>query len=588
MSISFLAALAGALAAAAGTVMLVVRCSRAPRADLIAWAIATAGLTIALAAQVLGYQRGFAPITFRAVQLGVQLIAPLALAWGIIEVAARSMPGRFAARLLLSALAVVAAVILGTDPLSSQAFSKSWPAASLHYQVIPNALLKLLAVVAVLTAVVGAIVAGVRARSNRVWGNGFVAVGLAGVAILATEGLAVHLPVNSGYPAICVLAAGLAVLASLRAARFQPAAVRAASRARDDTGWAPPFQAGAGGSARHGADDSLGLYASGGRPSDDSLDLYRDSGHGGYPAPTGGYSDSSAYGMYGDTGYGGPDADYDGPVTGAFEGPIPGGFDDPDNSGFGGPDAGGFDGPVTGTFDPLYQPNGYTDHGDDGRYGADAGHLAAEPGGLAAGEIWRHAGYPDDENIGPDAELAANWAAGLAAGQDTERFYGQIAIYTLLEHGAAEFDRLAEQVVEQVRAQEPGTLVYVVHGVPSAPLQRILYEVYRDQAAYDEHTRQSYIQEFEVGRRPLVLATNVIELGVRQAKVSPLGPSPGPQPPGSPLPGSQAPGSPPVGSPPVGAPGGSRPVAPPTTGLPYGTTPGGRTRGDRPPGGRAL
>src|SRR5216684_2453726 len=375
MSISFLAALAGALAAAAGTVMLVVRCSRAPRADLIAWAIATAGLTIALAAQVLGYQRGFAPITFRAVQLGAQLIAPLALAWGIIEVAARSMPGRFAARLLLSALAVVAAVILGTDPLSSQAFSKSWPAASLHYQVIPNALLK-----------------------------------------------------------------RLAVLASLRAARFQPAAVRAASRARDDTGWAPPFQAGARGSARYGGDDSLGLYASGGRPPDDSLDLYRDSGHGGYPAPTGGYGDSSAYGMYGDTGYGGPDADYDGPVTGAFEGPIPGGFDDPDNSGFGGPDAGGFDGPVTGTFDPLYQPNGYTDHGDDGRYGADAGHLAAEPGGLAAGEIWRHASYPDDENSGPDAQLAGNCAAGLAAGQDTERFYGQIAIYTLLEHGAAEFD----------------------------------------------------------------------------------------------------------------------------------------------------
>jgi quinol monooxygenase YgiN len=582
MSISFVAALAGALAAAAGTVMLVVRCARAPRADLIAWAIATAGLTIALAAQVLGYQRGFAPITFRAVQLGAQLIAPLALAWGITEVAARSMPARFAARLLLSALAVVAAVILGTDPLSAQAFSQSWPAASVHYQVIPSALLTLLAVVAVLTAVAGAIIAGVRARSNRVWGDGFVAVGVAGAAILATEGLAVHLPLNSAYPAICVLAAGLAVLASLRAGRFQPAALRAASRAGDDTGWGPPFQAGARGSARYGADDSLGLYASGGRAADDSLGLYRDSGHGGYPAPAGGYGDGSAYGGYGDTGYGGSDADYDGPVTGAFEDPIPGGFDEPDNGGLGGPYAGGFDGPVTGTFDPLYQPNGYTGHGDDGRYGADADHPAAERSAPAAGEpagVWRHAGYPNDENSGPDAALVADAVAGLVAGQDTERFYGQIAIYTLFEHGAAEFDRLAGQVVEQVRAQEPGTLVYVVHGVPSAPLQRILYEVYQDQAAYDEHTRQSYIQEFEVARRPLVLATNVIELGVRQAKVSPLGPSPGPQPPGPQLPGSR-----PVGSPPVE----SRPVGPPAAGPPYGTTPGGRTRGDRPPGGRAL
>jgi hypothetical protein len=67
----------------------------------------------------------------------------------------------------------------------------------------------------------------------------------------------------------------------------------------------------------------------------------------------------------------------------------------------------------------------------------------------------------------------------------------------------------------------------VVHGVPSAPLQRILYEVYADRAAYDDHTRQSYVREFEVGRLPLVLATNVIELGVRQAKVSPLGPPSG-------------------------------------------------------------
>ena len=335
----------------------------------------------------------------------------------------------------------------------------------------------------------------------------------------------------------------------MRAGRFQPAVLRrAASRARDDTGWGPAFQAGARGSARYGADDSLGLYASGGRAADDSLDLYRDSGHGGYPA-RGGYGDS-AYGGYGDTGYGGSDPDYDGPVTGAFEGPIPGGFDEPDTGGFGEPDGGGFDGPVTGTFDPLYQPNGYAGHGDDARYGADADDPAVERGGLGvrrAGQRLATPRLPRRWERGPAAELAADAVAGLVAGQDTERFYGQIAIYTLLEHGAAEFDRLAEQVVEQVRAQEPGTLVYVVHGVPSAPLQRILYEVYQDQVAYDEHTRQSYIQEFEVGRRPLVLATNVIELGVRQAKVSVGAPSPGPvvqaQPPGRPgRPGRSRPG----------------------------------------------
>jgi len=58
--------------------------------------------------------------------------------------------------------------------------------------------------------------------------------------------------------------------------------------------------------------------------------------------------------------------------------------------------------------------------------------------------------------------------------------------------------------------------------VPSAPMQRILYEVYSDRAAYEAHKRQPYVVEFEADRRPYVLATNIIELGLQQAKVSPF------------------------------------------------------------------
>jgi hypothetical protein len=79
-------------------------------------------------------------------------------------------------------------------------------------------------------------------------------------------------------------------------------------------------------------------------------------------------------------------------------------------------------------------------------------------------------------------------ARGSDAQQDeTARLYGQIAIYTLIDGQAEEFDRLAQAVVERVKALEPDTLAYIVHGVPSAPLQRILYEVYRDDAAFEEH-----------------------------------------------------------------------------------------------------
>ena len=127
------------------------------------------------------------------------------------------------------------------------------------------------------------------------------------------------------------------------------------------------------------------------------------------------------------------------------------------------------------------------------------------------------------------------------------RLFGQIAIYTLQEDRVDAFDGLTEGVVELVRAREPDTLVYIVHAVPSAPTQRILYEVYRDREAYEAHKRQPYIAKFEMDRRPYVLATNVIELGLQRAKVSPI-----PAPPD--LPGRPGGGPPPGLSPAAGAP----------------------------------
>jgi quinol monooxygenase YgiN len=84
------------------------------------------------------------------------------------------------------------------------------------------------------------------------------------------------------------------------------------------------------------------------------------------------------------------------------------------------------------------------------------------------------------------------------------------------------FDRLAEQTVEAVRRGEPDTLVFACHGVKSAPLQRIVYEIYRDEVAYRDHQRQPHVERFITERQPMVLATNVIELNVNAAKVVPL------------------------------------------------------------------
>jgi hypothetical protein len=61
LSLSFLAAVAGTLAAVVLTGILVRRCVRVRRADLLAWTIAAAAITIALAAHALGAYRDLAP-----------------------------------------------------------------------------------------------------------------------------------------------------------------------------------------------------------------------------------------------------------------------------------------------------------------------------------------------------------------------------------------------------------------------------------------------------------------------------------------------------------------------------------------------
>jgi quinol monooxygenase YgiN len=482
MSLSFLAAAVSAVAAAVLTGMLVWRCTRLPRPDLVAWSIAGAGLTIALAAQAVGYHQGFGPTTFRAVQIGGRLIAPLALAWGLVEVGGRTFMGRFGARLVLIALFVIGGVILTLDPLGTVTFTTAWPSAGSHYQPIPNAVLLVIAAVTAIWSVVALIMAGVRARGEPGWRELFPAVATGAAAAVLTEGLGVKLPANAGYAALCLLAAVLTWFAGRRSSGLRLTALHD-TEASGDTGW---------------------------------NERYRDdTGYGLYRADAGGYRR-----MAGDTGgYGRVASDTD--FRGLYR---------PDTGGFGQVDS------DTG-FGDLYRP----DTGGFGQVGSDTGYGFYRTD-TDFGQMGNHRVGDESEPLPAVVEtgdmLPVNFDVFTPAARDdageeeTARLYGQIAIYTLIDGQAEEFDQLAQAVVEKVKALEPDTLAYIVHGVPSAPLQRILYEVYRDEAAFGEHGRQSYIQDFEEDRKPYVLATNVIELGVRQAKLTPLS---GPQdPPGPP------------------------------------------------------
>jgi quinol monooxygenase YgiN len=173
------------------------------------------------------------------------------------------------------------------------------------------------------------------------------------------------------------------------------------------------------------------------------------------------------------------------------------------------------------------------------------------------------------------AEFAPQASAGGSPAATPARPYGRILIFTLLDDRVADFDRLAEQTAEEIRTGEPDTLVYVIHLVPNAPMQRIFYEIYRDRAAFESHESQPYMQRFVAERRSCVLATNVIELRLKYAKVAPL-PNPQasvpalpavpppavraqlpPGPPPRPQPSPPGPPGPPVG--PRGLPGASGP-----------------------------
>jgi quinol monooxygenase YgiN len=504
----------GAVAAAVGSGVLLARCFRSPRADVIAWSIALLGLLISLGAQALGYQGGFDGAIFRAMELGGQVIAPLALVLALSEVAGRTVAARFCARVYIPAVAIVAVVVLTLDQLAPVKFTKAWPDPAVFYETPPRwVLMFAVGPVTALIALVAMYVV-VRRGSRGGWNAALPAVLAGGLAalLLAYPGLAMlvnyvtgtSVPIRHLFTALCAAAAGLAWYAGTRSGRLRvgllhdrgPARQARASGAvaddwEDDDPWGSadtrpgtrePEAAGRG--AREHSQD---------RPAEASRRDHRD------PESeldqTGGID---RYALAGESdGYRGGGGYL--PADGASDEYGWQTRDEPYRSRDGAAGGGGGEGMVaTGDID----------------LGPDAGSWdqRTPPAGFVPGDAEsRRPGRPGGGRPGSDR-----------AGSDRADLFGQIAIYTLLEDRIAEFDELTERVVEQVRGSEQDTLVFIIHAVPSAPMQRILYEVYRDREAYERHRRQPYVSQFETDRRPYVLATNVIELGLQQAKVSPF------------------------------------------------------------------
>jgi len=573
-----LIAFAGVLIAAVATGVLAGRCVRQPLLCLAVWTVAALGLLVALTAAGVGLATGFGPSAFRAVEVGGQLIAPLWLAWGLIEFVIRSEAIRFGTRLIFGfALTVVTGLILATDTLTAVPFSKAWPAASQHYQPVSRDVLLLAQAVAVIGTLAAVGVARVRARSEPEWARALAGVGALGLAVLLAVALRLPLPARSAYPLAAALAAGLVWFGVTRGLGTVEDSWRSAGREdrspqgprsprdgsdsqsqRDSRGFrdqrdeAPRY-------GRHGRRPDAGDY----EPSPYRQDPYRQDPYGQDPyGQDEYYQDQHGHGpaSYGQDQHGpasyGQDQHGPGPYGQDQHGPASYGQDQHGPSSYGpggrysrasyhrGPDpsapglrasdqygsADGYGRDARYERDPGYRQTGY---GRDSGYEVNGRGERSDPrttgprvtgprvaGPSVAGPALTGPAATGPRVTGPRAELGAESA--LPSGGAQSRPYGRIQIFTLLDDKAADFDRLAEQTAEEVRIGEPDTLVYVIHLVPNAPMQRIFYEIYRDRAAFDSHENKSYTQRFVAERRSYVLATNVIELRLKYAKVAPL------------------------------------------------------------------
>ena len=99
--------------------------------------------------------------------------------------------------------------------------------------------------------------------------------------------------------------------------------------------------------------------------------------------------------------------------------------------------------------------------------------------------------------------------------------FGLFVRFTCKDEASAQaYDRLVAETAQGIREREPGTLVYAVHTVRDQPLQRIFYELYRDQEAFDAHEAAPHTRRYLAERDQYLAATEVDWLDWQVGKVT--------------------------------------------------------------------
>lgn len=526
-----LLAFAGTLLAGITTGVLVNRLRGELANWLIAWSITTGALTLSLGAIAIGHLAGFGGPTFRALQITGSLLAPLWLAVGVMQLLAEKASARFAGWLIGISVTVVGVVILLLDPLAGE-FSKQFPDGPAHWDIWPEWLLRGVHGLVILMLLISLAIALLSWRD----GDDYDADNMNASVVLAPAGMALSAALELTLPGILIVTLMAATAGGVWYAVARPLAPYDDEEDEDDDYDVPEGRARASRSAASSAARSRS-----GTPSA-SAD----------PPPAGaaprrsGLGDLVAEYRAGEQ----SEIDYasrmrrpqDDDFSSRSQGDFPSRHGQPDFS------------PHPSDFPP--QAPQQDDFG-----GPATGHIMVSP------DFGAPAGTPSvpDAPSGPEAppipeDLAANFGVGFGGASARRRqtgshasgahaagasaagayptaqeavhgeravrpapgIYGLLTVFTLLDGSGEAFDKLAEETIEAVRRNEPDTLVFVCHAVKSAPLQRIVYELYRDEVGYTEHLRQPHMERFVNERQAMVLAANVIELTVNAAKVVPL------------------------------------------------------------------
>ncbi|GAB2820030.1 hypothetical protein GCM10022221_17400 [Actinocorallia aurea] len=154
------------LAALVGAGLLVQSTLKERRAHLAVWSGALVVMALGLAGMALGSFAGFNAAAFRLWAATGGLLAPLCAAVGLLELTAKPVQVRFAARLVGISYGLVALVVLVLDPLSTKVPDSGLPNPGDAYGVLPGSLLTGATALTVLALIAGVATTVVRTQKR--------------------------------------------------------------------------------------------------------------------------------------------------------------------------------------------------------------------------------------------------------------------------------------------------------------------------------------------------------------------------------------------------------------------------------------